>query len=376
MGVVKRTDSKYYWLNLERPGQTVKRESSGVLVDAPTPELRARQRELAEAVYAIRMADLVRGQHGLDAPIEMPFLTWAEWYETHKTAKKRSAERERSMLKRLRVFFARDTLDRIDRYRAEEYVSWRIASGINPHTANREVDVLKHMLATAVPKYVRQSPLIGMKRIRGPRRGVRILTLEEFRRLKTLIQKQTILKLDPVEGWALLVTAVDTFMRLGDLVALTPDQVFATHIHVEDPKIGPYDTTLSPRARLALQRLRRRHPDAPWMFPTLHKSKALVHGSTRKLLGNRPGHAQHAPELQAVRFFAKACELANVPHGRALRGVTFHSLRHTGATMFMASGGNLRDLMQQGGWSDLESVMRYAHPSTELIAAVKRMARL
>jgi len=32
--------------------------------------------------------------------------------------------------------------------------------------------------------------------------------------------------------------------------------------------------------------------------------------------------------------------------------------------------------MQQGGWADIKSVLRYAHPSAELVAAVKRMARL
>jgi len=154
---------------------------------------------------------------------------------------------------------------------------------------------------------------------------MRVLTLDEFRRLKKTMQAQTILKLFPVEGWALVVTAVDTFMRLGDLVALTPDQVFRSHIHVEDPKIGPYDTTLSPRARTALQVLRRQHPEAPWVFPTLHKSKHTVHGSTRKLQKNHHGvhRSTSAPELQAARFFAQACELAHVPRGRAVRGVTF-----------------------------------------------------
>lgn len=372
MGVVTRADSKYYWLNLERPGQRVKRESSGVLVDAPTKKLRDDQRALAEAVYTIRMAALVRGEHGLDKRQSIPFVKWADWYEDHKTNKKASAERELSAIKHLRAFFARDTLDQIDRHRVQEYVTWRMTS-VKATTANRETDILKHMLVEAVPKYLAASPIVGMKRTRGQKRGTRILTLDEFRRLKKVIQEHTIQNIEPVEGWAFFIVAVDTFMRLGDLVALTPDQVFADHIHVEDPKVGPYDTTLSPRARRALQALRRRDPSAPWVFPTLQKSKTKRHGSTTKV---RKGVSSTAPELQGSRFFWKACELADVPHGRAVRGVTFHSLRHTGATRFMATGGSLRDLMQQGGWADLESVLRYAHPSTELVASVRRMARL
>jgi integrase len=55
--------------------------------------------------------------------------------------------------------------------------------------------------------------------------------------------------------------------------------------------------------------------------------------------------------------------------------VTFHSLRHTGATRAIQAGATLRDLQALGGWRDIKSVMRYTRPTTEDGALVDRMSR-
>lgn len=358
MGVYTRPDSKFYWLLLERPNQRALREGTKILVTTSTSQQDKENLQLAEQIYHTRMAALVKQQHGIPLPpTEMTLAGYADWYRDHRTSKKATAARERSAIKHLVKHLGPRKLMAIDRYAAQEYLTARTRQ-VLPSTANREMDVLKDMLTWAVPKYLQVNPLLGMKRLRGVRRGIRILSFAEELRLKRVIQQQTAGKLEPIEGWALFVVAIDSFMRLGDLTALTPDQVHKTYIHVEDPKVGPYDVALSARAQKALAALRKRDLAARWIFPTLRK-----------------GRGPQAAEQQAVRFFAAACEAAGVPHGRAIRGVTFHSLRHTGATRFMAAGGTLRDLMQQGGWADIESVMRYAHPSDELVAAVTRASR-
>ncbi|CAB4177275.1 XerC Integrase, partial [uncultured Caudovirales phage] len=353
-----RPDSKFYWLLLEREGQPPIRRATKVLHDPTHRKAAIENKDLAEQLYHVAMADLIKRRHGIDVPgAATSFDTYAGWYLEHRTAKKITAARERSALKHLRTHLGRLELTAIDRYRVQEYLTARTKK-VTASTANREVDVLKDMLAWAVPKYLPVNPLLGMKRLRVTRRGIRILSYAEEVRIKRVLQRETILKLSPVEGWALFTLAVDGFMRLGDLVALTPDQTHKTYVHVEDPKIGPYDVALSARVQRALAALRKQHPEARWIFPTLRKGKG-----------------GQAYEQQAMRWFREVCLAARVPHGRALRGVTFHSLRHTGATRFMASGGSLRDLMQQGGWADIESVMRYAHPSDELIAAVTKASR-
>ncbi|MGE0041501.1 MAG: tyrosine-type recombinase/integrase [Vicinamibacterales bacterium] len=357
MGVVTRRDSPYYWLNLERPGLRPLREATKIPVAAATPQQAKENRRLADQVYAIRMGQLAKQHHGIrDATTRTTFREYASWYLKHRTSQKATAARERSAVSHLLAALGRVPLDQIDRHVVQEYLSHR-TKHVTASTANREVDVLKDMLAWAVPKYLVANPLTGMRRLRTQKRGIRILTFDEERRLLAAARRGEA-GLPADEGAALIMTAVDTFMRLGDLIALTPDQYHGSYIHVEDPKIAPYDVAVSRRARRALDALGRKAPRARWVFQSLHA-----------------GRGARAAENRAIRFFAALCDQAGVPHGRAVRGVTFHSLRHTGATRFMKRGGSLRDLMEQGGWRDIESVLRYAHPSDELVEQVSSMSR-
>ena len=72
-------------------------------------------------------------------------------------------------------------------------------------------------------------------------------------------------------------------------------------------------------------------------------------------------------------MFKAGCAAAGIPHGRP-DGVTFHSLRHTGATRAIAAGATLRDLQALGGWRDLKSVMRYTRPTSADRSLVDRMS--
>ena len=45
------------------------------------------------------------------------------------------------------------------------------------------------------------------------------------------------------------------------------------------------------------------------------------------------------------------------------KDVSHHTLRHTGATVMLASGASLRAVQEIGGWTSLRMLERYAHPS-------------
>ena len=78
----------------------------------------------------------------------------------------------------------------------------------------------------------------------------------------------------------------------------------------------------------------------------------------------------NAPQFPAGPFQAEAaCDAAKVPHGRADNGVTFHSLRHTGASRALEHGADIRTVQELGGWTNLKQLMRYLHPTD---AAKKR----
>ena len=57
--------------------------------------------------------------------------------------------------------------------------------------------------------------------------------------------------------------------------------------------------------------------------------------------------------------FRTVCKAAGID------GAIFHTLRHTWATRFGHLGGDPRDLMALGGWSDMKIVERYYHTGAE-----------
>lgn len=49
--------------------------------------------------------------------------------------------------------------------------------------------------------------------------------------------------------------------------------------------------------------------------------------------------------------------------GRENHGLTFHSLRHTGASRMLEAGVDVKTVMLIGGWKNLKVLERYLYPS-------------
>lgn len=349
MGVYTRKDSPFYWIWLERARRRGLAEPTRVRADAHTPALRRDARVLADQIYHTRMAALIAGELTPAPKPSIGFTAYAEWYAVHVVATHASRTREGSMLRRFRRWFQQRPLETIDAEAVIEYRTARLAERVRPgtkdarltcpSTVDREIDLLKRMLATAVPKYLDASPIVGMRRhretIQSKKRRPRILSPEEETRL--LAQTLT------PEEYAIIVLALDTLMRLSDVRSLRRDRHYGTYIHVEAPKIDPYDVELSGRARAALDALPVR---GPFYF-------------TRRRRGSPSGLASST----VWRMFKRVCEAAGIPYGRAQRGVVFHSLRHTGTTRMLEAGINPLAVMEQGGWTELRQLTRYGRAS-------------
>jgi integrase len=341
MGVYRRKDSPYWWMWLEAPaGGRAKAESTKVCVDAPTVEQRRDNKRLAEQIYHQRQTDYLRDAHGLSPKPTTTLTAYATWYEQHAIVTHASRTREASVLGRLRAWFGTTPLHQVDK---DAVLEWRTArlTQVAPATVDRELDVLKSLLASAVPKYLVASPIVGLRRhrdtVQSKKRRPRILTLEEERRLLRHAR-------DP-QARALLLLALDTLMRLSDVKALRRDRDYGAYLHVEAPKVDPYDVPVSRRLRVALDRL---PTEGPYFFP--------------KRWGGRPG----AISVNTVwRIFRRLCDAAKVPVGRKVRGVTFHSLRHTGTTRMLEQGVNPLAVMEIGGWKELRQLVRYGRASEE-----------
>lgn len=295
-------------------------------------------------IYHATLTDQARARAQLPSltSADVPrFETFAGWYETHVTAHKRGAVREREILKTLTAAFGSVRLDALTRDQVQEWMTARRAK-VSPGTVNRELDVLKHLLSQAVPQHLPASPLVRLRRLYQPRQAMRVLTHADERRLLAVLS---------LPDRALVVMALDTLMRLGDIVNFERSHDHGTYLTVLNPKTRePYRVPISRRLRKLLDAL----PDAgPFYFA--HRRQA---------------HAPRDYRGSVQSMLERACKKAKVKYGRTGGGLTFHLLRHTGASRMVAAGIDLRTVQEIGGWSSLRQLVRYTHPTD----AAKRRA--
>lgn len=152
---------------------------------------------------------------------------FAEIYlRDHAELHKRSARRDREILKTLNRFFGLAILHEITSHRIEQFKrdrlngNWRAfrqkksANPVKPATVNRELDTLKSILSKAVEwKYLVDSPARGVKRFRVQNRRTRILSTDEQQWLLDACERMPKLQ-------ALLTLALITGARIGELLAL------------------------------------------------------------------------------------------------------------------------------------------------------------
>jgi integrase len=331
MGLYRTPGSPYWWMSLARPGggRPVRR-STKIHADAPTPAERTTLRAAAEAIYREAQAKLTLQLAGAAPKPAIRVREYFEWYERHVTSHQRGAVRARSMLKHLKAGLGEGWLADLTE---AQILEWRTAraTAVSNGTVNRELELLKTALTRAIPQYLDVSPAARVRRLRHVSQPRRVLTREEERRLLAVLA--------PADR-AIVVAALDTLLRAGDLLRLTWADDHGTYLTARNPKTGtPYEVPVSRRLRAALDALPR---TSPLVFP------------------HRQAGNGRATELW--RMFHEGCLRAGLPDGR-LGGLTFHGLRHTGASRMVEAGVDLRTVQAIGGWASLKQLSRYAHPT-------------
>ena len=338
------------------------RESTRIPVDGGTEFQTKENKKLAQQAYAVAMGDLARNRYEL--AVERPRILFREyrtWYLDNNSIHKRNYKREKSMLGQLGKHLDTFHLDEIDRDVGQEWMTTRKLK-VKAGTVKRELETLKALLSTAVPKYLAENPLKGFPgkgQLRIVEREPRILTHDEETRLLAALT-------DPQEH-ALIVCAIDTLMRLSDVVNLERRADHGTYITVVDPKTKTYKVPVSKRLRLALDRIVKTDQttkNSRWVFPKFHGWTGFSVGR-RRLRQARDRKGDRAPQHAAVRMFSEACARAEISHGRAAGGMTFHCLRHTGASRALENGADVRTVQELGGWSNLRQLTRYTHPTDD-----------
>ena len=259
--------------------------------------------------------------------------------EAHKA--KSTVEKEASKMKLLVSAFGERKLTGITVRDIELYMQYR-SKVVKPRTVNLELALLRHMLNKAVDwGYLKGNPAKRVKPFKEPPGRIRYLRRDEYDRLLSVCQLTPGL-------YEIVLTALETGMRKGELMSLTWDDV--------DLERG--EITLKQTKNNKLRTI----PISDTLCPLLEElsSKRLS-----SLVFTRPDGTLYGDPYARFQI---ACKRACIEDFR------FHDLRHTFASYLVMGGVDIRTVQELIGHRTITMTMRYSHLSrTHLRDAVNRI---
>src|SRR5437879_1625041 len=302
-------------------------------------------KKIAERVLSLRMTQVLENRYFPPNRQlgRMPFKDFAQMYLEREGTLLKSIRTERNRVLAWAREFGNRPLGQITREEIEAWRRERMTTS-RPATINRDLSRLRRMFSLAVEwGLLEESPMQGIKFLRENNARTRYLSLEECQRLIASCMAPHIR--------AMVSVALHSGMRLGEILNLRwYDLDFSSgFILVRDSKNGesrhvPMDATL-----FALFR-------------------AYPHRLGTDLVFSSPAGG-HIVDVRTG--FLNSCKRAG------LIDLHFHDLRHTFASQFVMSGGDLYILKEILGHKSITMTQRYAHLSpTYKIKAIDRMNTL
>ena len=278
-------------------------------------------------------------------PITTTFNELAEAYLHYATyqQQKRSWTRDRTSVTILKAFFAGKRLTELTPALIEQYRSWRKGTisrrgkPVTPATVNRELACLKRMFSVARKGLIllkggvpQDSPMASINIDHENNERNRVFSKEGFDRL---------LAVAPAHLKPILLTALYTGMRRGELLKLTWDRVDlkAGMIRLRPENTKTQEARIIPLTKELTQMLQE--------F-TIHITKGGQRVPQVFTYGGKP--------IGSIRrAFETACQRAGIP------GVVFHDLRHTFVTSMRRAGVNYFRIMAITGHRTMDVFKRY-----------------
>ncbi len=247
-------------------------------------------------------------------------------------------------------------LKRFNTQMVEQYQTKLKTRKLKDSSVNKNVSILKAMIKKAVDwemtaeetlKRVRKA-----KNFKEPKGRVRFLSLEEAKNLVSVCDGH----LQP-----LVITALNTGMRRGEIFNLTWDNVDLQHgfITLTDTKNGEgREIPINETMRATLNKLPRHFVDVPMKgkdgkIQTDEDGKVLTTKELVPYLFHDPKTLK--PYTHVKRSFATALKNAGITKFR------FHDLRHTFASQLVMAGVDLTAVKELLGHKDIKMTLRYAH---------------
>jgi integrase len=321
--------------------------------------------ELATKILRKKLLTRDENRH-LDVKKEINFRMSAliDRYAQHYAIKKKSYDREKSILEGIRTeigkLFVRELADgtAIDRwYRG------LLEKGLTEGTAVRHFVVMHHMMAKAASIWSKETGIdrnpADLVEVRRPDdQRERYLEAEEIPRLKASLDEkmyrkggkginQTFFHLRLI-----VLTALTTGMRIAEIFGLKwSDLLYREELIVVRTKLKGGKVRYVPMPPELAQEFRR----YPAVFGEDH------------IFPPAPGAKQERQRVD--KSFATVLELAGIKEFR------FHDLRHTFASWYMMNGGDLYELAKILGHTNIKMTERYAKLGKNHIARTGSTAR-
>lgn len=215
-------------------------------------------------------------------------------------------------------------------------------------SVNREISCLHHLFAKGAEwELIEQNPF---------KKGKSLLTKENNQRLRFLSHEELhkVLAVSPEHLKEIIICAVNTGMRRGELLSLKWKQIKNGFIYLQktktdEPRQIPINETL---ADLFIK-IKKRDLSSSCVF-------TYRTGKENKDIGNlKVVTFKDTPIMNIKHSFVTALKKAEIDDFR------FHDLRHTFASHLLMNGASLKDVQELLGHKTIEMTMRYAHLSQE-----------
>lgn len=313
MALVKR--NAIWWIDITHQGKRI-RQSTGTEVKSKAQQFHDKFRF---ELWSTKTLNSLPQKSWMDA-----VLRWLE-ESTHK----RTLEDDRTHLRWADNYLREFQLSRINQDHIEQLAQQRESTGVSPATVNRMLEIIRAILRKAYKEWgwLHTVPAIRMRKIDNKR--IRWLTYKEANNLLTELPPH----LQDMASFTLC-----TGLRESNVTHLKWKDVDLnrkhTLVHPDESKTKKAIPV--PLNQQALEILNRQKG----------KNSEYVFTYKRNPVTRCNNHA-----------WRKALKRAGIEDFR------WHDLRHTWASWHVQNGTSLHELQQLGGWSNYETVLRYAHLS-------------
>ena len=316
MSLYRRKDSPYWWTKITIPGHAPVQESTRT-----ANKRQAREYEKRRETELWR--ELKLG--------EKPRHTWEDTVLRYlaETTHKRDHAGDRQRLAWLYPHLEGRPLDTLTRELLDRIMAKR--PDLKPGSINRYLATVRAILRKANREWGWLDAVPALRLRDEPARRIRWITPEEAARLLTTL---------PPHVADLAEFSLATGLRLANAAGLRWDQIDlgrrTAWIHADQNKSKKdLVVPLNDSAAEVLRRCWGQHPEVVFTYL---------------------GHPIKRPDILT---WQRACQKAGIADFR------WHDLRHTWASWHVQAGTSLQTLMELGGWSSYEMVLRYAHLAGE-----------